>query len=163
MKRIIISILLITAAVFTLNAQAIRAINSEEYNQLSASKDTLYVINHWATWCIPCVKELPDFEQIHTTYQNQPVKVILVSFDFKKQYPDQLTNWVVKKDLKSKVVWFSDQKPNEYIPKIAPEWEGNLPVTYLINGRTNEAVFIGEETSYEFIDQWLQRELKTLQ
>ena len=32
---------------------------------LNQKNDTLYVINFWATWCVPCVKELPIFEKIN--------------------------------------------------------------------------------------------------
>lgn len=41
--------------------------------------DNVYVINFWATWCAPCIKELPYFEKLHT--DNPKVKVILVSLD----------------------------------------------------------------------------------
>ena len=32
---------------------------------LHLENDTTYIINFWATWCIPCRKEMPAFEQIH--------------------------------------------------------------------------------------------------
>lgn len=161
MKQLLCSVAFLVLSQITW-AQNIKAIDSDGYLKLSTSTDTLYIINHWATWCLPCVKELPYFEQINEMYKDQPVKVALVSFDFKKQFPDQLTAWVNKKGLKSDVYWFSEQKPNEYIPKIAPEWEGNLPATYLINGKTNEAVFFSEEISLDTMKEWIERELKTL-
>jgi thiol-disulfide isomerase/thioredoxin len=43
------------------------------------------VINFWATWCAPCVKEIPNFEKLNTTYKASPLKVILVSLDFKSK------------------------------------------------------------------------------
>jgi len=51
---------------------------------LHQDTDTTYVVNFWATWCGPCVKELPYFEALHKSYKNQPVKVVLVSLDFEK-------------------------------------------------------------------------------
>ena len=52
--------------------------------------DTTYVINFWSTWCAPCVKELPYFEQVNQKYTNRKVKVILVSLDFPKQLETKL-------------------------------------------------------------------------
>jgi len=38
------------------------------------------VINFWATWCAPCVKEMPFFEKLNRDDKN--IKVILVSMDY---------------------------------------------------------------------------------
>ena len=51
---------------------------------LELNNDTVYVINFWATWCGPCVEEMPYFEQLHARMAEKPVKVLLVSMDFKK-------------------------------------------------------------------------------
>ena len=49
--------------------------------EILSDKNTIYVVNFWATWCAPCVKELPYFEQLNS--ENKNVKVVLVSLDFK--------------------------------------------------------------------------------
>ena len=46
-----------------------------------------YVVNFWATWCIPCKKELPDLKKMKI--DNQDLKVIIISID-KKSIKDQL-------------------------------------------------------------------------
>ncbi|MEK7258102.1 MAG: TlpA family protein disulfide reductase, partial [Bacteroidota bacterium] len=52
---------------------------------LHLENDTTYVLNFWATWCKPCLAEMPFFLQLHEAYKNQPVKILLVSMDFPKQ------------------------------------------------------------------------------
>ncbi len=75
------------------------------------------VINFWATWCKPCIKELPIFEEIGKRYTEDRVKVILVSLDF----PDQISKveeFIKRKDLKSDVVLLNDPDANRWIPLI---------------------------------------------
>ncbi len=95
--------------------------------------DTTYVINFWATWCKPCLKELPYFEDLDSVYQNEKVKVVLVSLDFPKQIESQLIPYVIKNNLKSKVVVLLDGKYNNWIDRVSPEWSGAIPTTYIYN------------------------------
>ncbi len=82
--------------------EKIASYNSEAFLERVSNPDTLYIVNFWATWCIPCVKELPAFDIIHDLYKGQPVKVLLMSFDFKEQYPARLESWVKKEKTASR-------------------------------------------------------------
>lgn len=139
----------------TFAQKKIAAYNSEAFLERVSNPDTLYIVNFWATWCIPCVKELPAFDIIHDLYKGMPVKVLLLSFDFKEQYPDRLESWVKKKKLHPEVAWFSESNPNEYIPKIAPEWEGALPATILINNKKHTKQVLGREITADELKQWV--------
>ncbi len=161
MKNWLLSLALIRATSFgALHAQNIPAYTADALNARTANKDTIYVVNFWATWCIPCVKELPAFNIINSLYKNQPVKVILVSFDFKEQYPAKLSAWVTKKKLQPEVVWFNETNPTVYIPKVAPQWEGGLPATILINNKTGERLLKPTEITADELKAWIDKQLK---
>jgi len=100
---------------------------------LNKNDDTIYVVNFWATWCAPCVKELPYFEAIHRDYQSKNVKVILVSLDFPNQYVTKLKPFIKKHQLKSKIVVLNDVDSNNWIPKINKDWSGAIPATIIYN------------------------------
>lgn len=106
-----------------------------EYNTLEPllnKKDgRVYVINFWATWCAPCVKELPYFETLNKEYQSKNVEVILVSLDFPKQYEKKLKPFIVNKNLKSRVVALNDVDSNTWIPKVNKDWSGAIPATLI--------------------------------
>lgn len=55
-------------------------------SRLNNGGDTT-VLNFWATWCAPCVAELHYFTDLDSIKPIKPLKVILVSLDFKKTYP----------------------------------------------------------------------------
>lgn len=113
-------------------AQDIEPYRSEQLMQrLNTGKDTLYVVNFWATWCAPCVRELPEFDKIAQRYKGKPVKIILVSLDFKESYPEKMQKFIKQKKLEHEVVWLSETNANEFIPKIANEWQGSIPATML--------------------------------
>ena len=95
------------------------------------NNDTTYVINFWATWCIPCVKELPYFEELSSKYKNEKVKIILVSLDFTKE---QVNSFVVKKKIKNSIVLLADSKTNTWIDKVDSSWSGAIPITLFIKG-----------------------------
>ena len=63
-----------------------------------------YVVNFWATWCIPCKKELPDLKKM--TIDNKDLKVIIISID-KKSIKDQLN--FLKKNKVNELTTYFDQ------------------------------------------------------
>jgi len=101
---------------------------------LNIQNDTTYVINFWATWCGPCVKELPYFEAITENYKSQPVKVILVSLDMEKQISSKLIPFLNKKKIRSEVVLLADGKANKWIDRVDPSWSGAIPITLVVSG-----------------------------
>jgi len=105
---------------------------------LHQQNDTTYVINFWATWCKPCVKELPAFEELNEKFKDQKVKVILVSLDFIKHYDTQLLPFIKDRQLKSKVMLLNDPKSNRWIDKVSPEWSGAIPATVIYKREMRE-------------------------
>ncbi|RXW45699.1 redoxin, partial [Enterococcus faecium] len=79
--------------------QTTNFINLEE--RAKNAPDTVFVINFWATWCAPCLKELPYFEQLAEKYKDKPLKVILLSLDFKSKIQSDLVPFVKKQGIKS--------------------------------------------------------------
>ena len=63
-----------------------------------------YVVNFWATWCIPCKKELPDLNKMKI--ENKDLKVIIISID-KKPIKDQLN--FLKKNKVNELTAYFDQ------------------------------------------------------
>jgi len=116
---------------------------------LNQQNDTTYVINFWATWCKPCVKELPYFEQLHNTYNGKKVNVVLVSLDFKDQIDKKLIPFIEDKQLKSTLIALTDSDMNSWIPKISEDWSGAIPAT-LVYKNSKRAFY---EQSFDTFDE----------
>ncbi len=117
---------------FTASAQQIPAYNAEDIITHTSSKDTVYIINFWATWCSPCVHELPEFNKLYDYYKGKPVKILLISLDFKEDYPAKLASFIQRRGLEPDVAWLSDTDPNTFIPKVDNSWQGTIPATLIV-------------------------------
>ncbi|MDO6597909.1 redoxin domain-containing protein [Oceanihabitans sp. 2_MG-2023] len=125
---------------------------------LNSTDDKVYVINFWATWCAPCIKELPHFEEINKTYKDKNVEVLLVSLDFPKQYEKKLIPFIEKHQLQSKVVALNDPDSNTWIPKVSEAWSGALPATIIYNKDKRE--FYEKSFSYEELKMEVNKFIK---
>ena len=112
------------------------------------SNDTTYVVNFWATWCKPCVEELPFFEKLIPAVAGQPVKVLLVSMDFPKDIQKKLIPFVAERKLEKHVVALADLDYNAWIDKVSTEWDGAIPFTLIYN-KKGRVVKSGEMANYE--------------
>jgi thiol-disulfide isomerase/thioredoxin len=123
---------------------------------LSKKNDTTYIVNFWATWCKPCIKEMPYFEQINSKYAKEKVKVVFVSLDFPDKLDSQVIPFLEKNNIQSQVVLLDDADANSWIPKVSSQWSGAIPATIIYN--TANRKFYERSFTYEE----LENELKTL-
>lgn len=96
------------------------------------NNDTTYVINFWATWCKPCVAELPYITDLEKKFADKKIKVYIVSLDFKK-YHDKMLAFLKKKGITTSAVLLSDPDANAWINKVDERWSGSIPATVIFN------------------------------
>jgi thiol-disulfide isomerase/thioredoxin len=108
---------------------------------LRQSSDTTYILNFWATWCKPCVAELPHFEQIGQEFANKKVKIVLISTDFAKEINSRVVPFVQKQKLKNTVWLLNEPDANAWIDKISPKWSGAIPATLIFNNKRRKKSF----------------------
>lgn len=109
---------------------------------INQESEKVTVINFWATWCGPCVKELPYFKEVAA--QNPDVNVYLVSLDFVEKL-DRVNTFIEKKGLQSQVLLLDEMDYNSWIDKVDESWSGAIPATLLINSATGERKFVEKE------------------
>lgn len=102
------------------------------------------VINFWATWCAPCIKELPLFERLNQ--ERNDVSVILVSMDLDLDpNPEKVYKFIARRGIKSRVLLLNEKDPNSWIDQIDSNWSGALPATLIVNAKTGQRKFIEKE------------------
>jgi len=113
------------------------------------------VINFWATWCAPCVKELPYFEKLN--HDDKNVKVILVSMDYDLDPdPSKVKRFIDRKKILSTVVILAEENPNDWIEKIDKNWTGALPSTLVINPNSGKRKFVQGELKDGDLEKFIQ-------
>jgi len=123
---------------------------SFETRYLDQRNDTLYVLNFWASWCLPCREEFPDFERLHRTYQSEAVKVLLISLDEPGQIDSRLIPFLDKNQITAEVILLDDPDFNSWINKIETTWSGGIPATLIYN-KANR-VFLDRKTNFEELE-----------
>lgn len=133
--------------------ESIPVYDFEGFEPLLHKNDTIiYIVNFWATWCKPCIKELPYFESIGEEYANQNVKVLLVSLDFPEKLDSHVIPFIEKHELKSQVILLDDVDSNTWIPKVAESWSGAIPAT-LIYSQKERKFYEGSFTYDELLTE----------
>jgi len=153
-KILLLAILSATGA--TLHAQDIPVIKFSHIKKLQqAENDTTYIINFWATWCKPCVQELPYFDALTNKYEGRKIKVVLVSLDFKRELP-RLEKFVADHKVISQVLLLDEPDYNSWIPLVDKSWSGAIPATLIINNKNGIRKFYEQEFSEEEINKITQ-------
>ncbi len=123
----------------------------EEFEHwLYKETDSLYVINFWATWCAPCVKEIPDFEKIYDKYKTDKVKVLFVSLDFPAHIDNRVLPFIERMNMKAQVVLLDDPRSNRWIPEVSEKWTGSIPATLVYNNEFRK--FYEREFNFEELE-----------
>lgn len=141
MRKIIFIILL--GIFMSANAQEtqnkLKTVDFAELQRLiQTPDDTLYVVNFWATWCKPCIEEIPGFMEVNSVYKDHPnFKMILVSMDHPNSINSRVKKFIQKNNLDVDVYVLDEKSPfTEWMPKIDDTWMGAIPATVLYkNGK----------------------------
>jgi thiol-disulfide isomerase/thioredoxin len=134
-------------------------INFNQYQTLfqNPNNDSLLIVNFWATWCKPCVEEMPSFEQIQSKYNIRKVKVIFLSQDFTREI-ERVRKFISDKKIKSCVYLLNAGNPNDWIDKVDSSWSGAIPVTVFY--RNGKKVYFHEgQLSYSELEQLINSKI----
>ncbi len=141
-------------------SQELKSVKITELEKIIAESKTPLIINMWATWCIPCIEELPYFQKEvrERNAGGDSVQLLLVSLDFKESFPAAITRFMDKRKVTAPVVWLDETNADYFCPKIDPKWSGAIPATLFINNKSGYRKFVEEQISPET----LRKEIKAI-
>jgi len=134
MKYLSVLLLFFLLSDFQVAGQNVAKIDSDDLLEILGRKnDTTYVVNFWATWCSPCVKEIGFFEELYQESQAKNIEVFLVSLDFPDRADKQLLPFLREKYIEAPVLLMTDLDYNSWIDQVDPGWSGAIPATLIYN------------------------------
>lgn len=105
------------------------------------------IFNFWATFCKPCLAELPHFQAAAEQYKKDGLRLVLVSLDLKEAYPKTVSAFVKRLKLTSPVVFLDEGDADRFVPLVDHSWSGAIPGSLFINKARGYRKFVEEELS----------------
>lgn len=128
-------------------AQEVKRVQASGLEKLLHHPDTALVVNLWATWCGPCIREIPHFEKQARLLKDQQIKFIFLSLDMEEAYPEKIRQFIRRYKVRSSVYWLNEPNANKYASIIDPRWEGSIPATIFIHPGKGYRKFVEGEIS----------------
>ncbi len=141
--------ILLTSLAFCQTIKKVKVTEVEEYIKNS---DHPIVLNCWATWCAPCVAEIPDFMATIKKYSEQKVELVLISLDFPSSYPNKIAGVIKNRNFEATFLWLNETNADYFCPRIDPKWDGTLPSTLFVDPKTGYRKFFGRPMTDRQID-----------
>lgn len=155
--KILVLAVMISVSSFA-SAQEIIEMKIGELESYIQSRKGSAVINFWATWCGPCIEEMPWFNKIVPEYRGDKNELIFVSLDSKRAFPDQIKAMINRKQLNATFIWLNETNADEFCPRIDAKWGGSIPATLFVNHKNSYRKFLEEQIS----PTELRKELRAL-
>jgi thiol-disulfide isomerase/thioredoxin len=145
---------------FLSGAQNVEVIKYPELKRLIDEPATNHrIFNFWATWCKPCIKELPYFEEVTSSIPKEKVKVYLVSLDFVEQLETKVKPFIAKRNIASDVLLLDETDFDEIISGIHSSWTGAIPATLMIKNN-GEVLFFEKEFKEGELTEIINKQLE---
>jgi len=159
MSKIIYSILLLFVFAFT-NAQSIPRWKLNDLQAAIKNADKPTVFNFWATFCKPCVEEIPYFQQIIKKYDSAGVRLVLISLDLSEAYPKQISSFAAKHSFTSPIKFLNETNADLFCPAVDESWSGAIPASLFVNSKTGYRKFFEDQLSKEKFEKEIQAMIK---
>jgi thiol-disulfide isomerase/thioredoxin len=150
-KTLIISCFILLSQVVT--AQDIKRIKITDLEKTIAESKTPLIITFWATFCKPCLEEIPYFQEAIKKYKKDSIRLLLVSLDLQDFYPAKIKSFAIKRKFTAPIFWLDEYNADYFCPKVDSAWSGGIPASLFVNNKIGYRKFFEEQLSKEKLEK----------
>ncbi len=129
----LVVLLLLAWGVNATGPAVVAATPAELRAELDARKGRVVLVNFWATWCRPCLKELPDLLALERDYGSRGFELLAVSLDDPADGEAIVGPFVTKWFPSLRTLIRSSTDMDATVSVIDPAWNEVLPTSYLVD------------------------------
>ena len=160
MNKIIFILVIFIVASIHANGQNIPKWKLNDLKTAISQADKPTIFNFWATFCKPCVAEIPYFQQLVKKYDSEGVRLVLISLDLSEAYPKQIASFASKHSFTSPIKFLNETNSDIFCPAVDTSWSGAIPASLFINNKTGYRKFFEEQLTKEKFEKQIKAMLK---
>jgi thiol-disulfide isomerase/thioredoxin len=160
MKQILFGLIFCLNISF-LSAQEIKKVKITDLEKTIAESKTPLIVNFWASWCKPCLEEIPYFMEEVNLHKKDSLQFLLVSLDMADAYPLKIRKAIKERKITFTVQWLDETDADYFCPKIDPKWSGAIPATLFVNNKTGFHQFFEGQVSHDDLKKDITATLET--
>ena len=159
MKKLFVLLTFIAISLVGFSQQIPKWKITDVENLMNAKDGKILVLNFWATFCKPCVAEIPFFIQVTDKYKSEQVQLYLISVDLPSAYPKKISSFAKQKNFNSNIAWLQETDADYFCPRIDSSWSGSIPAMLILNTKTGYRKFFEGEIKAELFEKELKKAL----
>jgi thiol-disulfide isomerase/thioredoxin len=158
MKRIIVLLLYAVFCFTKTQSQDIPTWKIDDLEKFIKQSTKPTVVNFWATYCKPCIEEIPHFQKLVKEYEADSVQLLLVSLDMEEMYPAAIKSFAERFKFTAPIAFLNETNADIFCPRVDEKWSGAIPATLFVNNNTGYRKFFEKAMS----EQSFEAELKNV-
>lgn len=148
----ILTALVFFLLVYSVRAQELPKWKVEDLKAAIQKAEGPTIFNFWATFCKPCIEEIPYFQELVKKYEVAGVRLVLVNLDAPDDYPARIQSFAKRFKMTAPITYLDESNADLFCPAVDEKWSGAIPASLFVNNKTGYRKFYEDQLSREELE-----------